>query len=106
MTQCTSTMLRSGSALTTPALPANVHLYLCMLWGEASADLVPGTQASKDLGFLMNPGEGAVTAVAFYTPLDSSQGPTHLLSGSADGCIAVWAVESDWDCVKTLKGHK
>ena len=54
----------------------------------------------------MNPGEGAITAVAFYTPLDSSRGPTHLLSGSADGCIAVWAVESDWDCVKTLKGHK
>ena len=60
-------------------------------------------QASKDLGFLMNPGEGAVTAIAFYTPLDASKGPTHLLSGSADGCIAVWAVESDWDCVKTLK---
>lgn len=54
----------------------------------------------------MNPGEGAVTAIAFYTPLDASKGPTHLLSGSADGCIAVWAVENDWDCVKTLKGHK
>lgn len=63
-------------------------------------------QASKDLGFLMNPGEGAVTAVAFYTPLSSPKGPSHLLSGSADGCVAVWAVESDWDCVKTLKGHK
>lgn len=47
-----------------------------------------------------------MTAVAFYTPLEGSGGPTHLLSGSADGCIAVWAVESDWDCVKTLKGHK
>ena len=80
-----------------------------MAWHDPSSFnsiAVTNIQASKDLGFLMNPGEGAVTAIAFYTPLDASKGPTHLLSGSADGCIAVWAVESDWDCVKTLKGHK
>ena len=71
-----------------------------------SSNACPGMQASKDLGFLMNPGEGAGTAIAFYTPLEGSGGPTHLLSGSADGCIAVWDVASDWDCVKTLKGHK
>ena len=62
-------------------------------------------QTSADLGFLMNPGEGAVTAVAFFTP-ESAAAPTHLLSGAADGSIAVWAAGGDWECLKLLKGHK
>ncbi len=62
-------------------------------------------QAGSDLGFLMNPGDGAVTAVEFYTPAGTSQ-PTHLLSGAADGSISVWGVGGAWDCLKILKGHK
>ncbi len=62
-------------------------------------------QTSADLGFLMNPGEGAVAAVAFFTP-ERAAAPSHLLSGAADGTIAVWAVGGDWDCLKLLKGHK
>jgi protein MAK11 len=43
-------------------------------------------QNDKDLGFLMSPGEGAVTALAFFTPA-GAYNPTHLLSGSADGSM-------------------
>jgi protein MAK11 len=66
---------------------------------------VLGLQAGKDLGFLMNPGDGAVTAVEFYTPAGTSQ-PTHLLSGAADGSISVWGAGGSWECLKVLKGHK
>lgn len=66
---------------------------------------VLGLQAGKDLGFLMNPGDGAVTAVEFYTPAGTSQ-PTHLLSGAADGSISVWGAGGSWECMKVLKGHK
>ncbi|KAK9909782.1 hypothetical protein WJX75_007404 [Coccomyxa subellipsoidea] len=62
-------------------------------------------EAGKDLGFLMNPGDGAVTAVEFYTPAGTSQ-PTHLLSGAADGSISVWGAGGSWECLKVLKGHK
>lgn len=61
-------------------------------------------QNSRDLGFLMNPGDGAVTAIQFYTPRASGM-PSHLLNGSADGSISVWAAPS-WDCLKTLIGHR
>ena len=66
---------------------------------------MPCAQTSADLGFLMSPGEGAVTAVAFFTPAHAGT-PSHLLSGAADGSIAVWAAGGDWDCLKLLKGHK
>ena len=62
-------------------------------------------QTSADLGFLMNPGEGAITALAFFTPGGGGV-PSHLLSGAADGSIAVWAAGGGWDCMKLLKGHK
>jgi protein MAK11 len=62
-------------------------------------------QKGVDLGFLMSPGEGAVTALAFYTPAEASS-PTHLLSGAADGSVAVWAASGGWDCMKILKGHQ
>ena len=32
------------------------------------------------MGFLMNPGDGAVTALQFFTPA-AAAGPTHLLNG-------------------------
>lgn len=53
----------------------------------------------------MSPGEGAVTALAFFTPA-GGYAPTHLLSGSADGSISVWSVGGGWECMKTMRGHR
>jgi len=39
-------------------------------------------QRARDLGFLMNPGEGAVPCLQLYTPPGAAS-PTHLFSGSA-----------------------
>jgi WD40 repeat protein len=50
-------------------------------------------QAGKDLGFLVNPGEGAVTALDFHSP-QGRGGPSHLLSGSADGTLCIWEVNA------------
>ena len=55
--------------------------------------------AHADLGFLMSPGDGAVTAIAMYAPRgdDGAPGrPTHLLSGAATvpGFDAVEAVHA------------
>ncbi|DBB08381.1 TPA: hypothetical protein ACH3X3_008540 [Trebouxia sp. C0006] len=57
------------------------------------------TQSQKDLGFLMNPGEGAISAVALYVPPGASA-PTHLFSGGVDGTMAVWSAGRSWDCLK------
>lgn len=62
-------------------------------------------QNDKDLGFLMSPGEGAVTALAFFTP-PGGYAPTHLLSGSADGSLSVWSAGGGWECMKTMRGHR
>ncbi|GAB4814604.1 hypothetical protein N2152v2_001650 [Parachlorella kessleri] len=59
----------------------------------------------KDLSFLMNPGEGAITALEFFVP-EGAYSPTHLLSGSADGSVSVWSVGGGWECMKTMKGHR
>ncbi|KAL4855055.1 p21-activated protein kinase-interacting protein 1-like [Chlorella vulgaris] len=59
----------------------------------------------KDLGFLMSPGEGAVTALAFFTPA-GAYNPTHMLSGSADGSMSVWQAGGGWECMKTLRAHR
>lgn len=56
-------------------------------------------QAQKDLGFLMNPGEGPVTAVELYVPAEIGVA-THLFSGGADGTLAVWSAGPAWDCLK------
>ena len=42
--------------------------------------LVCAVQRGRDLGFLMNPGDGAVTALQFFTPAAAAC-PTHLLNG-------------------------
>lgn len=59
-----------------------------------------------DLGFLMSPGDGAVTSLALYSPAPDSDGsslpPTHLVSGSADGGISVWSAGKEWECLKTI----
>lgn len=62
-------------------------------------------QAGTDLGFLMNPGDGAVSAITFYAQ-SASHHPSHLLSGAADGGITVWQAGGEWVCLKTLRGHK
>jgi WD40 repeat protein len=59
----------------------------------------------KDLGFLMNPGEGAITALEFFTPQDSFS-PTHLLAGCSDGSLTIWKAGQGWQCMKTLRGHR
>ncbi|EFN60143.1 hypothetical protein CHLNCDRAFT_133558 [Chlorella variabilis] len=62
-------------------------------------------KSDKDLGFLMSPGEGAVTALAFFAPA-GAYNPTHLLSGSADGSVSVWQAGGGWECLKTMRGHR
>lgn len=60
---------------------------------------------NKDLGFLMNPGEGAITALSFFTPKNSFY-PTHLLAGCTDGTLSIWIAGQGWQCMKTLRGHR
>lgn len=62
-------------------------------------------KSGKDLGFLMSPGEGAVTALAFFAPV-AAYNPTHLLSGSADGSLSVWVAGGGWESMKTMRGHR
>jgi WD40 repeat protein len=59
----------------------------------------------KDLGFLMNPGDGAIPCLEFFTPAPG-MAATHLFSGSADGSISIWKVGGGWEHLKTMKGHK
>ena len=77
----------------------------------------PPTQSGKDLGFLMNPGEGAIPTIQFYSPQQQQAGnlgaqhhpapyPSHMLSGSADGSISVWQAGGQWDHLKLMKGHR
>lgn len=54
---------------------------------------------------MMNPGDGAITCVRLFTPPGASR-PTHLLSGSDDGSIAIWQAGGDWEALKLLRGHK
>lgn len=57
------------------------------------------------MGVLLSPGEGAVPAMAFFTPPSAAR-PTHLLSGSADGSVSIWRAGKSWDHLKLMKGHK
>jgi protein MAK11 len=62
-------------------------------------------KSNRDLGFLMIPGQGAVTCLSFYTPV-SGYTPTHLLAGCADGTLTIWKAGGGWECLKTFrKGH-
>ena len=56
----------------------------------------------KDLGFLINPGEGAITSLEFFTPQNSFS-PTHLLAGCSDGSLTIWKAGQGWQCMKTLR---
>lgn len=62
-------------------------------------------KANKDLGFLMNPGTGAVSSLVFFTPKEGYS-PTHLLAGCSDGTISVWRAGGGWECMRTLRGHR
>jgi hypothetical protein len=59
----------------------------------------------RDLGFLVWPGEGAVTALAFAAP-PGRYAPTHLLAGGADGRLAVFRAGGGWELMKTMRGHR
>ncbi|CAG9461491.1 unnamed protein product [Pedinophyceae sp. YPF-701] len=59
----------------------------------------------RDLGFLVNPAEGAVTSVELFRPPGKVK-PSHMLTGSQDGAIAVWQAGGDWQHMATLRGHK
>ncbi|WIA38971.1 hypothetical protein OEZ86_005123 [Tetradesmus obliquus] len=60
---------------------------------------------NKDLGFMMNPGDGAIPCLQFYTP-PGAQNPSHLFSGSDDGSIAIWKAGGGWEHLKLMRGHK
>ncbi len=62
-------------------------------------------QSQTDLGFLMSPGDGAVTALRFHAPAGKAN-PSHMLSGSADGSVCIWRAGGDWGCLKKMDGHK
>eukprot|EP00775_Hariotina_reticulata_P009400 gene9400-9564_t len=62
-------------------------------------------QHGKDLGFMMNPGDGAIPCLQFFTPQGKSV-PSHLFSGSDDGSIAIWAAGGGWQHLKLMRGHK
>lgn len=62
-------------------------------------------QHGKDLGFLVNPGPGAITALAFVRQ-GTADPASHLLSGSADGSLMLWRASKTWDALKPMRGHK
>lgn len=53
----------------------------------------------------MSPGQGAVTALCFFTPA-AAYAPSHLLTGAADGMLSVWAAGGGWECMKSMRGHR
>eukprot|EP00878_Enallax_costatus_P038053 GHUV01043191.1.p1 GENE.GHUV01043191.1~~GHUV01043191.1.p1 ORF type:complete len:211 (+),score=21.62 GHUV01043191.1:406-1038(+) len=54
---------------------------------------------------MMNPGDGAIPCLQFYTP-QGSQNPSYLFSGSDDGSIAIWKAGGGWEHLKLMRGHK
>jgi WD40 repeat protein len=62
-------------------------------------------QHGRDQGFLVNPGTGPVTAAALFTP-PGRAAPTHLLSGGADGALAIWRSGGGWEALKLMRGHR
>mmetsp|Transcript_25430 Transcript_25430/g.69083 ORF Transcript_25430/g.69083 Transcript_25430/m.69083 type:complete len:423 (-) Transcript_25430:930-2198(-) len=64
----------------------------------------------KDLGFLINPGDGPVPCLEFFCPQNASgvasATPSHMFSGSQDGSIAIWQAGHQWEHLKLMKGHK
>jgi WD40 repeat protein len=42
----------------------------------------------------MNPGDGAVTSLAFHHA-PAASGPSYLLNGSSDGSVSVWQASSN-----------
>lgn len=57
------------------------------------------------MGFLVNPGQGAVTAVQLFAPAGHTD-PINLLSAAEDGSIHVWKVGGGWHHMRSLRGHK
>lgn len=82
---------RAGGLVVTGGSDDQMHLY--------------DIRHNKDLGFLMNPGEGAVTSVKFFCPPGKAY-PANFLSGSADGSVHVWKAGGGWEHMKPLRGHR
>ncbi|KAG2483532.1 hypothetical protein HYH03_017637 [Edaphochlamys debaryana] len=61
-------------------------------------------KAERDLGMLLNPCDGAVPCLEFFTPEGRSV-PSHMLGGSADGAINIWRCKG-WEHLKVMRGHK
>lgn len=58
------------------------------------------------MGFLINPGDGPVPCVEFYSPPCPSGHclpPTHMFTGSNDGSIAIWRAGREWEHLKLMK---
>ena len=85
-----------GTWLVTGGTDDQVHLY------ETGDD--PGAR-DKDLGFLVNPGQGAVTASVFHAAPGEVE-PVNLVTGSQDGSIHVWHVGAGWEHMRALRGHR
>lgn len=62
-------------------------------------------RSGKDLGYIVNSGRGGVTSLALFVP-QGSYTPTHLISGSDDGTVAIYQAGGSWELLKTMKGHK
>ena len=58
-----------------------------------------------DLGFVAHH-EGSVECLAFHPVSLTSEPPTHLVSGGADGDLVIWSAGTRWEALKTLKAHK
>jgi len=62
-------------------VPVCVFMSFSLHLGCLPSFTIPdAVQRGRDMGFLMNPGDGAVTALQFFTPAAAAS-PTHLLNG-------------------------
>lgn len=72
------------------AVQCDAHVFS---FSQLTGHSVPLLQKGRDLGYLMNPGDGAVTALAFHHAAAAAV-PSYLLNGSSDGSVSVWQASS------------
>lgn len=81
----------SGNYLVTGGADDQIHMF--------------NTAKDRDLGYLVNPVDGAVPCIELFRPAGKAQ-PSHMLSGTTDGTICIWKATGDWEHLKLMKGHK